>query len=91
VIRLPFSGDLGKWMETTKKFFGYMAISGVGGEVMDAFLSPGALSAIMIIAKIQAERNEGKFSRRNRVALKSLPEGIADKSDFKKIITEAMM
>lgn len=91
IVRLPFSGDLGKWMTTSKMFFGYMATSGVGGEVMDAFASPGALSAIMIIAKIQAGRNDGKNSRRNRAAMASLPTGIADKADFKEIIFDAMI
>ncbi len=91
LARLPFSGDLGKWMDLSKKFFGYMASSGVGGEVLDAFMSPGALSAIMIIAMIQQERNESKSGRRNLTAMSSLPTGIADKSDFKTIIFDAMM
>ena len=92
LMRLPFSGDLGKWLDTTKKFWGYMVTSGVGEEVLDGFLSPGAVDAIMIIAKIQDEFNElGTNTRRIRTGLTSLPPGINDKADFKTIMFDAQM
>ena len=91
LVRLPFSGDLGQWIDTSKKFFGYMASSGVGGEVMDSFLSPGVIDAIMIIAKVQDEENDSKNSLRIRTAMSSLPAGIADKADFKTILFDAKM
>jgi len=92
LMRLPFSGDLGKWLDTTKKFWGYMVTSGVGEEVLDGFLSPGAVDAIMIIAKIQDEFNElGTNTRRIRTGLTSLPPGINDKADFKTIMFDAQI
>ncbi len=90
VVRLPFSGDLGKWVNLSKKFVGYMATSGVGAEALAGFMSVGAPTAMMIIGKVQAEKNEGKNSRRMRCAMSEFPEGIAVKDDFNLIIVDAI-
>jgi len=74
LLRLPFSGDLREWAEATKQFVGYLAYSGVGSELTDAFLSPGSVSAMKILADVQGEKdNNGKESRRIRTAMDSWP------------------
>lgn len=88
---LPFRGDLGQWISETSKLRGYLVFSGVGGELLDAFLSPGSLSAMIILGRIQKERNVvgDEDSRRSRVAMKTLPSNIPDKDAFKSVMTEA--
>jgi len=57
---------------------------------MEGFLSVGVVDAMMIIARVQEEKNNSKESRRIRTAMTSFPETVADKSVFKGIIFDAM-
>lgn len=89
LLRLPFSSDLREWINTSSKFVGYLACTGVGDELLKAFMSPGVVDAMMIIARAQEGKNSGLESRRIRTAMDSLPEGISRKSHFKVIMKKA--
>ncbi len=85
---LPFGNKFGNWMDSTKKFLGYLAFSGLGEELAAAFADFNALENMLIIGHAQATRNTvgTAESRRARVAFPSLPPNV-DHSTFKEIMT----
>ncbi len=87
VATLPFGNKFGSWMDATKKFLGYLAFSGLGGELADAFGDFNALENLLIIAHAQAERNKvgTAESRRARTAFPSFPPNL-DHGKFKEIM-----
>lgn len=89
ILTIPFNGKFGDWLDATKKFLGFMMYSGVGSELLDAFADFNALENMLIIGRVQNERNDlGGESRRARTAMSSLPANI-DESMFKDIIADA--
>merc|ERR1719223_160132 len=87
LVTLPFNGKLGDWIDTSIKFLGYMMFSGIGGELLEAFMDFNALENLIIISRVQGENNQvgDDDSRRARTAFPSFPQGVG-KSKFKDIM-----
>jgi|Transcript_13503 hypothetical protein len=90
IVTLPFNGKLGDWIDATMKFLAYVVYSGIGPELGDAFFDPNAFGNMLIIGRIQKERNAigENTSRRSRTAMTSLPPNV-DESVWKNIVADS--
>ncbi|GFH49771.1 hypothetical protein CTEN210_06247 [Chaetoceros tenuissimus] len=90
VLTLPLNGKFGDWYDSSKKFFSYLMYSGVDRELLGAFLDAHAFENLLLIERVQRERNVvgDKNSRRARTAMSSLPPNI-DQPMLKSIIKDS--
>ena len=87
IATLPFGNKLGKWIDSLKKFLGFLTFSGVGRELLDGFANFNTLENMLIIGRTQETRDRvGTLnSRRGRTAFSFFPEGL-DHDKFREIM-----